>query len=103
MRKYPLHVLIISFVFFLTPTIQAASDVERKIEELKQTIRINPDDVDAHANLGAAYADSGMYKEAIEACKQAIRIDPDYINAHYVLPISNQACIKRQLRHTGKR
>jgi hypothetical protein len=39
MRKYPLHVLIISFVFFLTPTIQAASDVEREIEELKQAIR----------------------------------------------------------------
>ena len=33
MRKYPLHVLIISFVFFLTPTILAASDVEREIEE----------------------------------------------------------------------
>ena len=40
MRKYLLiHAIVISFVFFLTPTIQAASDVEREIEELKQAIR----------------------------------------------------------------
>ena len=37
MRKYLLiHAIVISFVFFLTPTILAASDVERKIEELIQ-------------------------------------------------------------------
>ena len=65
-RKYLLiHAIVISFVFFLTPTILAASDVERKIEELKQAIRINPDDVDVHANLGTAYADSGMYEESV--------------------------------------
>jgi len=44
MRNYLLiHVLIMSFVFFLTPTLQAASDVEEKIESYKQAIRINPD------------------------------------------------------------
>ena len=89
MRKYLLiHAIVISFVFFITPTILAASDVEQKIEELKQAIRINPDDADAHANLGAAYADSGIYKESIESCKQAIRINPDHINAHYNLGLA---------------
>ncbi len=83
MRKHLiLHVLIISFVFFLTPTIQAASGMEEKIEAYKQAIRINPDDAAAHTNLGVAYVESGMYKEAIEACKQAIRIDPDIAVAH---------------------
>ena len=82
MRKYLLHVIIISFVFFITPTILAASDVERKIEELKQTIRINPDDADAHANLGVAYVKSDMHKEAIEAFKQAIRINSDDADTH---------------------
>jgi tetratricopeptide (TPR) repeat protein len=72
-------------VFFLTPTIQAVSDIEREIEELKQAIRINPDDVDAHYNLGAAYGKLGMHEEAIEAYRQAIRINPYYINAHYNL------------------
>ena len=37
MRKYLLlHFLIISFVFLLTPTVQAASDLEEEIESYKQ-------------------------------------------------------------------
>ena len=57
MRKYPLlHVLIISFVFFLTPTIQAASKVEEAIEIQKQAIRIDPDYAKAHYFLGLTYA-----------------------------------------------
>ncbi len=90
MRKYLLHVLIISFVFFLTPTIQAASDWEDEIEVYKKAIKINPDDAKAHYNLGNAYFGSGMYnKEAIEACKQAIRINADYALAHYNLGNAN--------------
>ncbi len=86
MRKYLLlHVLIISFVFFLTPTIQAASDVEEEIEACKQAIRIKPDYAEAHINLGVAYVELSMNKEAIEAYKQAIRINPDNAEAHYIL------------------
>ena len=62
-----------------------ASDVEEEIESYKMAIRINPDDLEAHFNLGNNYQKSGMYKEAIEAFKQAIRIDPDYAEAHYNL------------------
>ena len=58
MRKYLLHVLIISFVFLLVPT----ACINRKVEE--------------HFNLGNAYYESGKWKEAIESYKQAIRIDP---------------------------
>ncbi len=89
MRKYLiLHALIISFVFFLTPTIQAASDVEEEIEACKQAIRINPDFAEAHFNLGVAYGDSGMYKEAIDAFKQAISINPDFAEAHFNLGVA---------------
>ena len=86
MKKYLiLKVLIISSVFFLSPTIQAASDWEESIESYKQATRINPDDADAHFNLGYVYSESGMYKEAIESYKQAIRINPDYADAHCCL------------------
>ena len=86
MRKYLiLQVLMISFVFFLTPTIQAAPDMEEAIESYKQAIRINPDDADAHYNLGHTYSDTGMYKEAIKAYKQVIRIDPDYTRLIIIL------------------
>ncbi len=64
MRKYLLHVLIISFVFILTPTAHvAAFDAEKMIENAKEEVRNNPDDARAHASLGVAYGKSGMYKE----------------------------------------
>ena len=81
MRKYLLHVLIISFVFLLTPTVPVAS-YAGEIEDAKEEVRNNPDDARAHYTLGYAYGNSGKYEEAIESYKQAIRIDPDYAEAH---------------------
>ena len=81
MRKYLLHVLIISFVFLLTPTAQVVS-YAGAIEDAKEEVRMNPDNAVAHYNLGNAYYDSGMYEEAIESYKQAIRIDPGLAGAH---------------------
>ena len=53
MRKYLLHILIISFVFLLAPTVQAAPyKDEKRIEDAKEEVRKNPDDADAHLNLG---------------------------------------------------
>jgi tetratricopeptide (TPR) repeat protein len=48
------------------------------IDVFKQAIKINPDDADAHNNLGFTYGlFLKMHKEAIEEYKQAIRIKPD--------------------------
>ncbi len=88
MRKYLLHILIISFVFLLTPACDVAKTVEEieiEIEDAKEEVRKNPDDADAHFNLGNAYYKSGRYKEAIESYKQAIKIKPDDARAHYNL------------------
>ena len=83
MRKYLLHVLIISFVFLLAPAIQVASYAdEKRLEDAKEEVRKNPDDAEVHYNLGYAYGESGRYQEAIESYKQAIRIDPDHAEAH---------------------
>ena len=86
MRKYLLHILIISFVFLLAPTAHVASYAV-DIEEAKEEVRKNPDDADAHFNLGYAYGDLGKHKKAIESYKQAIRFDPDYAMAHYNLGV----------------
>ena len=69
MRKYLPHVLIISFVFLLTPTVQVAS-YAGEIEDAKEEVRNNPDDAKAHYNLGNAYGRSGKYEEAIDAFKK---------------------------------
>jgi tetratricopeptide (TPR) repeat protein len=84
MRKYLLHVLIISCVFFLTSTVPVAS-YAGEIETYKQEVEKNPDDAFAHYNLGVVYGESGMYEESIESYKQAIRIDPDDAGAHFNL------------------
>jgi len=81
MRKYLLlHVLIISFVFFLTPTIQAASDVEEEIEAYKQAIRINPDYVEAHYNLGLAYVLLNDRGSALKQYKILENLDTELAN-----------------------
>ncbi|MBT3508224.1 MAG: tetratricopeptide repeat protein [Nitrospina sp.] len=52
------------------------------IASYKEAIRIKPDYVDAHYNLGSAYIKADQHKDAVASFKQAIRIKPDYAVAH---------------------
>ena len=65
--------LIITAILYLVMTggmsLAKDSDVET-IEAYKQAIRKNPDDAQAHNNLGNAYVNSDMHKEAIEAYRR---------------------------------
>ena len=91
MRKYLLHILIISFVFLLAPTAHVASyagELEDAIEDAKEEVRINPDNAEAHSNLSLAYYLLGNYKKAIESYKQAIRLGPDDAGAHFNLGLA---------------
>ena len=81
MRKYLPHILIISFVFLLAPSAQVAS-YAGELEDAREEVRNNPDDPEAHFNLGVAYGALGKYEEEIESYKQAIRIDPDLASVH---------------------
>jgi len=72
----------------LAPTVHVAAFADKWLEEKKEKVRKNPDDAKAHYNLGLAYSNSGMNKEAIASFKQAIRINPDDASAHYNLGIA---------------
>ena len=51
----------------------------------KKTVELNPDDADAHSNLGNTFQDLGRFKEAEASYAQAIALKPDYAEAHYNL------------------
>ena len=46
-------------------------------------LRINPDDAEAHFNLGVIYGQQGRTDEAIREYQAALRINPDDAEAHY--------------------
>ena len=58
------------------------------ITELKKVIAIDPNDADAHCNLGVAYLEKGMWDETIIECKKAISIVPNFAEAHYHLGVT---------------
>ena len=66
MRKYILHILIISFVFLLAPTVQVAS-YAGEMEFYKEKVRENPDD--ALAPLISAFSTSFRGQKFHPACK----------------------------------
>ena len=53
-------------IILVMPLKRLGMDTEA-IESYRQAIRINPDFAEAHYNLGIAYVNSGMDKEAIES------------------------------------
>jgi len=56
--------------------------IKATIENCKQIIKSDPNNMDAHLLLGACYVSVGLYQESIEAFKQVIRIDPNNTSAH---------------------
>ena len=80
MRKYLPHILIISFVFLQTPIIQAAPDVEKRIELYKHAIRIDPDDAEAYFALGVVYVAIKDRDSALEQYEILKKLDSELAN-----------------------
>jgi tetratricopeptide (TPR) repeat protein len=55
------------------------------METFKQAIRLNPDDADAHFQLGYANQQLKQYAEAIPEYKEAIRLNPDNADVYFYL------------------
>ena len=54
----------------------------------QEAIRLEPDDAEAHYNLGATYGGLGRYQEAIAAYEEAIHLKPEYAEAQYNLGVA---------------
>ena len=84
MRKYLLHVLIISFVFLLAPTVHVAT-CAGEIEDAKEKVRKYPDDALAHFFLGLAYLLLNDRGSALEQYKILKKLDTEMANVLFNL------------------
>jgi tetratricopeptide (TPR) repeat protein len=59
--------------------------INKAIEEFKEVLELDSEDIETHYHLGNAYADKGMFDEAISTYKKAIEKNPVFINAYLSL------------------
>ena len=59
--------------------------VSDAIGHYEQALRIRPDYVEAHCNLGVALMQIGRVQDAIGHYEKALRIKPDYVPAQNAL------------------
>jgi Tfp pilus assembly protein PilF len=70
--------------FALACSYENSSRYHEAIEAYKQSLQMNPDQLEAYLNLGVLYYKVGKYNDAIEILKQALAVNP------YVLPAYNK-------------
>ena len=54
---------------------------DKAIDTFKEGLKLNPDNADLHYELGVAYYDKGLIKEAREQTRQAVEINPEHQGA----------------------
>ena len=54
----------------------------KRLQDLQQSLKINPNDIETHLNLGVAFARQDRIEEAIGHYRKALEIDSRYAPAH---------------------
>jgi len=73
---YPLGWKVLAAVF------KQVGKVDGALAANRNAVRLDPNDAEAHGNLGAILHDLGQFEEAEESLRQAIKISPDFAGAH---------------------
>jgi tetratricopeptide (TPR) repeat protein len=63
-------------------------DLERAIERYEVALERDPDDANAHNNLGHLYLNSGRLPDALRHFERAVRLQPEYAHARRNLAIA---------------
>jgi S1-C subfamily serine protease len=77
--------LLVPIVLALLVVVSSPVSWAGELEDAQARVRQNPNDAEAHNNLGIAFYYQGRYQEAIPSLKEAIRLNPNYAKAHYNL------------------
>ena len=71
------------FVYnIMAPSFYGLNQLENAIESYEQAIKIKPDYIDAHNNMGSLLMKVGRNDEAIESFKLAIKVKPDFADPY---------------------
>ena len=75
-----------------TPKLRGSpKDLDEAVAHLRESLRLNPGDAEAHNNMGGAYQRMGRYEEAITEHREALRLNPQLVEARYNIGVCNQA------------
>ncbi len=79
---------------FVTPQAQATTtpsgqaDLAEAVRHYRRALKLDPEQAQAHNNLGSLLAQKGRTAEAMEHYRQAIRIAPEFASAHFNLAVA---------------
>src|SRR5260221_8210720 len=67
--------------------VQAADkgEVDKAVKAFQAALKIDPNYVDAMANLGFVYMDQQNFNEALDAFRKVIRVNAKHVEAHDAL------------------
>jgi len=86
--RYFIYLSFMAVVFlFLLRIVDRNRDWRDELTLWEKTVKIVPQCVRAHNNLGVAYFKSEKVDEGISECKRALAIKPNYAEAHYNLGV----------------
>lgn len=71
--------------FYLGLTYNKLNEDEDAAKELREAVKLKPDNTEYQTELGAIYIKLAKYHEAVAALKKAIEADPDNIDAQEML------------------
>lgn len=75
-----------------TPKLHGSTvELEDAIAHLRESLRINPADAEAHNNMGGAYQRLGQFAEALEEHQRALQLNPRLVEARYNMGVCYQA------------